>query len=378
MHAAIERLESKTFSRREATIGRYYQKRLARTIARPGAGSDPATYPVDPRWVFPNPSAPLPNTFPIVFVDGYVVPEEGWQSAIFEAHHDQPQTCVHNLTGEYIPVGTEIEVFQLRGPAATQTEYNGEWWCEWRQPVKQKILFRITSHADAEAEVLRVFGTGEVGPEVGDTVSLLFDDETWGANSGDFTQDGATGYATWEPSESNNGGLWSVDLVDQWCLLAIATLAEPMPGGVGPYSVTSFRPLTPWPFSLIPSALFSPESGGGYGGGVMNPLFHHGTNATWTTGSDGFSLGQYPANNLFGTGANEVILALDAQNQDYIVIDATKYACYLAGVPYLKADGSDYALKAVKVRAAFEISEEPTFAQWGTVTPIDTGWHWMI
>ena len=254
----VEREQSRHFSRREPAIARYYQVRLARTVAIPGEGSEPATYPINGAPLFGYETPQTPNTFPIVFLDGGYDLVAAMNSPYYDAHNTVPQTFVHNLTGDYIPVGTELEVFQLTGTVNTAA-LPGEWWCERQGGPPHRIKFSLvatpsgTGLATVAGEVISQMATADIGivyDLVGETVNLSLDLELF-----PHTQDGAIGFATWDGS-----GAYVVDVIDQWTRRASARLAEDV-CGVGFFDVTDFEPMDSWPYSLTPE----PDFEGGEG-----------------------------------------------------------------------------------------------------------------
>lgn len=122
---------SQHFSRREPSVARYLQKRLARTVEDPNVGSGVPTYPVITVGSSGSGAidSTIPNTFPIVFLEGGFLQTGDEHSVSYIERHNGPQAYVHNITGEYIWLGTEIEVFELSG----NSNYPGHWWCEYRE-----------------------------------------------------------------------------------------------------------------------------------------------------------------------------------------------------------------------------------------------------
>ncbi len=96
--------------------------RLAKTIADPDATPE-----------YPAQGTSIPKIFPIVFLSGGHRGSASSDSANFSERREKPQAWVFSVTHNYIPENTVLEVWQDMG---TTTNYPGNWWTVFRDPIR--------------------------------------------------------------------------------------------------------------------------------------------------------------------------------------------------------------------------------------------------
>ncbi len=110
------------FSQREAQVNHKRNPRLAITALDV---SDTPTYPTQ--------GIDGANTFPFIFIDAGFTNTAGRHTAAVTNRSDVIQAKAYNITGNYIPAGTVVQVWQDRGVDSSKP---GEWWCEWHDNLR--------------------------------------------------------------------------------------------------------------------------------------------------------------------------------------------------------------------------------------------------
>jgi hypothetical protein len=129
---------------REAQQDKYYQVRWAMTHENEETN-------------YPDADA---NTFPIRFLDAHFTNAQGNQTFSNDPRQAEAVTFAHAQTGQYIPVGLPIPVFQRRGLGGAGA---GQWW--FMDPplfYAAKLTAELASGSVADAELHILSGGGEI------------------------------------------------------------------------------------------------------------------------------------------------------------------------------------------------------------------------
>lgn len=130
--ARLRAEQSQFFSRYAAQIAHRQNPRLAKTVADEQA--DP-TYPIQ--------GIGGGNTFPIVFLSAGFTNAAGANNIEAVPHRTTPQAFVRIVSGNWVPQGVTLQVWQDRGTNGT---YKGEWFSSY----SDRVRLGVTSGAIAK------------------------------------------------------------------------------------------------------------------------------------------------------------------------------------------------------------------------------------